>query len=182
MCPRIHWNSWYCLIFNTCGEKVAILNALWTTSTLWTVHIGGHHWSSFWFSNKQHYLSLVVWCSKTWLNQTKRTSGTLPWSCFVSYKKFPCFSSIVLPGCLPLLAFSWYELLPDSLIQTTNVIPKFNLWNRLLIYKLLMSIKIEIRGPSLAPRCLYPRKESFVYFSKSHRDSTIALRVEILSL
>ena len=34
------------------------------------------------------------------------------------------------------------------------------------------------RGPS--PRCRFPRKESFVYFSESHRDSTIALRVEIL--
>ena len=41
-----------------------------------------------------------------------------------------------------------------------------------------MSIKIEIRGPS--PRCLYPRKESFVYFSESLRDSTITLRVETL--
>jgi len=60
------------------------------------------------------------------------------------------------------------------------VIPKLNLLNRLLIYKLLMSIKIEIRGPS--PRCLFPSKESFAYFSESHRDSTIALRVEILSL
>ena len=28
------------------------------------------------------------------------------------------------------------------------------------------------------PRCLYPRKESFVYFSESLRDSTIAFRVE----
>ena len=91
-----------------------------------------------------------------------------------------CFSSIVLTRCLPLLAFSWYELLPDSLMQTTNVNPKFNLWNRLLIYKLLMTIKIEIRGPS--PRCLFHRKESFVYFSESHRDSTIALRVEIFHL
>ena len=76
------------------------------------------------------------------------------------------------------VAFSWYELLPDSLIQTTKVIPKLNLWNRLLLYKWLMSIKMQIRGPS--PRCLFPRMESFVYFSESHRDSTIALRVEIL--
>ena len=43
-----------------------------------------------------------------------------------------------------------------------------------------MSIKTEIRGPS--PRCLFPRKELFVYFSESHRDSTIALRVEIFHL
>jgi len=91
-----------------------------------------------------------------------------------------CFSSVVLTRCLPLLAFSWYELLPDSLIQTTNVIPKLNLFNRLLIYTLFMSIKIEIRGPS--PRCIFPRKEPFVYFSESHRDPTIALRVEIYSL
>jgi len=71
------------------------------------------------------------------------------------------------------------ELLPDSLIETTNVIPKLNhLLHRLLIYELVMSIKIEIRGPS--PRRLCPRKESFVYFSESHRDSTIALRVGIL--
>ena len=41
-----------------------------------------------------------------------------------------------------------------------------------------MSIKMEIRGPS--PCCLFPRKEPFVYFSGSHRNSTIALRVEIL--
>ena len=60
------------------------------------------------------------------------------------------------------------------------MIPKLNLLNRLLIYKLLMSIKIEIR--ELSPRCLYPRKESFVYFSESLRESTIALRVEISSL
>ena len=44
----------------------------------------------------------------------------------------------------------------------------------------LTSIKIEIRGPS--PRCLFPRKASFAYFSESHRDSTIALRVEILPI
>jgi len=31
-----------------------------------------------------------------------------------------------------------------TLIQTTNVIPKLKLLNRLLIYELLMSIKIEI--------------------------------------
>ena len=43
-----------------------------------------------------------------------------------------------------------------------------------------MSIKIEIRGPS--PRCRFPRMESFVYFSECRRDSTIALRVEILLL
>jgi len=36
--------------------------------------------------------------------------------------------------------------------QSTNVIPKLNFVNRLLISKLLMSIKTEIRGPS--PRCL----------------------------
>jgi len=42
-----------------------------------------------------------------------------------------------------------------------------------------MFIKIEVREPS--PRCRFPRMESFVYFSESHRDSTIALRVEILS-
>jgi len=68
-----------------------------------------------------------------------------------------CFSSIVLTRCLAVLAFPWYKLLPDSLIQTTNVIHKLNLINRLLIYKLLMSIKIEIRGPS--PRCIFPRRE-----------------------
>jgi len=39
------------------------------------------------------------------------------------------FSFIVLTRCLPLLIFSWYELLPDSQIQTTNVIPKLNLIN-----------------------------------------------------
>jgi len=55
----------------------------------------------------------------------------------------------------------------------------FFLFFRLLIHKLLMSIKIEIRGPS--PRCLFTIKESFVYFIESHRDSTIALRMEILS-
>jgi len=47
-----------------------------------------------------------------------------------------------------------------------------------LICKLLMSIKIEIHW--LSPLSLFPRKESFVYFSESHRDSTIALRVKIL--
>ena len=56
--------------------------------------------------------------------------------------------------------------------------PKLNLSNRLFVHKLLMSIKIEIRGPS--PHCPCPRKESFVYFSGSHRISTITLRVEIL--
>jgi len=49
---------------------------------------------------------------------------------------------------------------------------------QILIYKLIMSIKFEIRGPS--PRCLSTRKELYVYFSESHRDSTIALRMEIL--
>jgi len=98
----------------------------------------------------------------------------------ISRSRGRCFSSIVLTRCLPLLVISWYDLLPDSLIQATNVIPKLNLWNRLHIYKLLMSIKIEIRGPS--SRCLYPKKEYFVYFSESHRDSTIALRVEIFFL
>ena len=42
------------------------------------------------------------------------------------------------------------------------------------------SIKIEICGPS--PRCLFLRKELFVYFSESHRDYIIALREEILLL
>ena len=41
-----------------------------------------------------------------------------------------------------------------------------------------VSIKIETHGPS--PHCLFPRKESFEYFSGSHRNSTIALHVEIL--
>jgi len=36
----------------------------------------------------------------------------------------------------------------------------------------------EIRGPS--PRCLFHNQESFVYFSESHRDCKITLRVEIL--
>jgi len=36
----------------------------------------------------------------------------------------------------------------------SNVILNLNLLNRLRIYKLLMSIKIKIRGPS--PRCLFP--------------------------
>jgi len=41
-----------------------------------------------------------------------------------------------------------------------------------------MSTKIETRGPS--PCSLFPRKEPFVYFPGSHRNSTIPLRVEIL--
>ena len=64
---------------------------------------------------------------------------------------------------LPLLVFSWCELLPESLIQTTNVIPKLDLLNRLLIYKLLISIKIEINGSSPIwqllgrnPLCIFP--------------------------
>jgi len=36
-----------------------------------------------------------------------------------------------------------------------------------------MSTKIEICGPS--PHCLFPRKESFVYFSGSHQNSRITL-------
>jgi len=43
--PRKHQNSWYCLILNKCGKKVAILNALRGKSKLWTEPI-------------------VVWCSK----------------------------------------------------------------------------------------------------------------------
>jgi len=37
--PKKHQNWWYCLIFNMCGKEVAILKALWTKSTLWTVPI-----------------------------------------------------------------------------------------------------------------------------------------------
>jgi len=54
-----------------------------------------------------------------------------------------------------------------------------NLLNRLLIYKLYMSIKTEICGPSTC--CLFAIKELFVYFSESHRDFTIVLHVKILS-
>jgi len=46
---------------------------------------------------------------------------------------------------------------------------KLNTLKRVLVNKLLMSIKVKIRGPS--PRCLFPRQESFVHFPKSHRDS-----------
>jgi len=44
------------------------------------------------------------------------------------------------------------SLLPDSLIQTTNVIAKLNFVNRLLVFKLLMSIKTDVCG--LFPLCL----------------------------
>jgi len=50
--------------------------------------------------------------------------------------------------------------------NVTNVIPKLNLLNRFLIYKLLTSIKLEMCGLSL--RCLFPGKESFVYFHETH--------------
>jgi len=86
----------------------------------------------------------------------------LPIPFSLSWSRGRCFSSIVLIRCLPLLAFSRYELLPDSLIQTTNVIPKLNLLNRILIYKLLMSIKIEIRGPSR--RCLFLERNRVCIF------------------
>jgi len=62
----------------------------------------------------------------------------------------------------------------------SNVILNLNLLTRLRIYKLLMSIKIKIRGPS--PRCLFPWREPFVYSSGSLPQSTIALRVEILPI
>jgi len=42
-----------------------------------------------------------------------------------------------------------------------------------------MFIKTGIRGPS--SRCFFTRQEPFVHFSESRRDSTIALRMEILS-
>ena len=57
--------------------------------------------------------------------------------------------------------------------RSTNVIPKLNFVNRLLISKLLMSINTEIRGPSPRCRCLpistlalstTVRKETFVHF------------------
>jgi len=94
----------------------------------------------------------------------------------ISRSRARCFSSIVLTRCRPLLAFSWYHLLPHFLIQTTNVIPKLDLSNSLVIYKLLMSIKTEIRGPS--PRCLFPRKKSFVNFFESHRDPPSPFKIE----
>jgi len=83
----------------------------------------------------------------------------------------------------------WYELLPDSVIQTT-IIPKLNFVSRLLVSKLFISIKTDLR--EFSPRCLsrlspfqpmyfqYSQSGIVRVFRVSHRNSTTSLLVEIL--
>ena len=86
-------------------------------------------------------------------------------------------------------ASSEYPLSVFNENSTLNVIPKLNFVNRLLLSKLLMSIKTDVCGPF--PHCLsvpfqpmysqYSQSGSVCVFCVSHRNSTTSLRVEILS-
>jgi len=91
--------------------------------------------------------SVEGWCLRIEREATQRKIAEC-----TSYTPCVLLSFFDYSRCFPLLVFSWYELLPDSLIQTANVIPKLNFVNRLLISKLFMSIKIDVCGPF--PHCL----------------------------
>jgi len=110
---RDHQNSWYCLIFDTCGKKEFILYALWIYSTLWTLPIVA--WCSklkqnalegccpvlalsrtiFLMSVRQILLCQLMWCvgcSKVFLSR-----GPLPSQ--ISKNYFPCPSVQIFKSC-----------------------------------------------------------------------------------
>ena len=85
------------------------------------------------------WLSAVL-ASVTWLSVCRRVLSLtleslllLSDRALVFKRDYHILADNPLETGVPLLAFSLYELLPDSQLQTTNVIPKLNLLNRLRI-------------------------------------------------
>ena len=102
----------------------------------------------------------TLWCEDGLLVESRlwgrRCARDACWKTRFFVFSFRCLSSIVFTSCHQNLVqnlVSWYESLPDSQTQTTIVIPNFNSINRRLISKLLVCMKIEIRGSS--PRCFF---------------------------